>query len=71
MYVKVAWTKAVKKAKICIYSKEALLQKFNETWDARSVLCHRDNMRNSGIANVNGSWSFVECLCVGLGVVLG
>lgn len=43
-YAKVAWEKVVKYVNVSVFSAEALLKGFVQTWGARSVLCGCDNL---------------------------
>lgn len=45
MYAKVAWERVVRFIKISAYLAKALLKGFNQTWEARNILCRRDKLK--------------------------
>ena len=73
MYAKATWEQVVKQVKISIFSAEAMLQGYDQTWSVRNVLCRRDNMK----INWNWKWQRNQVAQLlggqfgGLGVVLG
>jgi hypothetical protein len=44
IYAKAAWTRVLEQIKISSFSAEAMLNSFDRTWGARSVLCRRRNL---------------------------